>query len=498
MTRILSACLIGIALPIATPALAQNAGTQTPAATAGALQIQVPVSRPAGPVYGDDNPNRHTLNAGSATMGDTNQPSPGPLAGIGNKLASDGILFRSLLTDEFANIATGGTKQGDTNVGQFYIGTDVDLQKLVGWEGGKFHFTLYHDYGVGASKHLTGTLFKQQDIYKNEYPEWHFGLFAYEQSLLNDKIDIMVGRLGATALYGHLQSNCYFQSGATCGVPTVLNSESGFALLPSATWGGNVKYAITKKTYFQVGAFEVNPTIAPTNGLDWSTKGATGFTVPFEFGYQNSSFQKTRYPTEVKGGFYASTGARTDPYYDAKGTSAALTGTALRTAKTVRDGIYLMSDRAIWRPNPATSQSLTLFGGVAKPLEEEEIVDREIYGGLILRQPFASRPRDTISLAVAWFHVSPRELEYLHDARIHAHGDSDDENPNEVNFELNYGIGIGRSIRLTPNVQYTLNPESSSLPKIAFVPKNIVTVGIKFTLDPASLLGLPSEDSSSE
>ncbi len=509
MARILPACLLGIALPIAAPALAQATGdaqsqqAQQPAditpAAKPADATDAPPFHPAGPVYGDDNPNRRPFNAGSATKGDTNQPSPGPLAKIGKTLADDGIRFRALETNEYANVLKGGASQGDANVGQFYIGTDLDFGKLLGWKGAKFHFTLYRDYGESANKHISGTLFKQQDIYKNEYPAWHFGLFALEQTLFHDKLDIIIGRLGTTAFYGHLQSNCFFQSGVTCGVPTVLNSESGFGLLPSATWGSNVKYSFSKVLYVQAGAFEVNPTIAPTNGLHhWSTTGATGFTVPFEIGYQDSNYRSTRYPTEIKGGFYASTGTRSDVFYNAKGQSAGLTGTALRSATSLRSGVYLMADRAIWRPDPATSQSLTLFGGIVKPLERDEVVDREIYSGLILRQPFASRPRDTIGFSVAWLHVSPGELAFLHDSRIHAGGPSAYENPNEVNFEINYGIGIGRAIRLTPNFQYTVNPESSQIPKIKFVPKNVVTFGLKFTLDLASFLGFPGQGAQSD
>lgn len=493
MARKHLACLLGLALPVATPAFAQTApqtGTPSPDA--------VQVTRPAGPIFGDDNPNRRPLNAGSDTMGDTDQPAPGLFGALGKKLASDGITFRSLLTNEFAAVARGGASQGHDDVGQFYIGTDLDFNKMVGWKGAKFHFTLYRDYGEGASKHISGTFFKQQDIYKNEYPEWHFGLFAFEQSLFHDKLDIIIGRLGATAYYGHLQSNCYFQSGVTCGVPTVLNSETGFALLPSATWGSNVKYAITKKIYLQTGAFEVNPTIAPTNGLNWSTKGATGFTVPFEIGYQNSSFKQTRYPTEIKAGYYASTGTRTDPYLNAKGQSAALTGTALANATTLRQGFYVMGNRAIWRPDRNTSQSLTVFAGYIQPLEEQEVVDREIYAGLILRQPFKLRPRDSVGLAVATLHLSPGEQAYLHDSRIHNGGASAYENPNEVNVELNYGVGIGRAIRLTPNLQYTVHPESANLPKISFVPRNMVTFGLKFTMDIASFLGFPGPGAQSD
>ena len=216
--------------------------------------------------------------------------------------------------------------------------------------------------------------------------------------------------------------------------------------------------------------------------------------MPFEIGYQDTNFRKTMFPTELKIGYYASTATRSDVFYNAKGQSAGLTGTKLRSATSLREGVYLMGDRTIWRPDPNELRSLTAFAGIAKPLERDEVIDREIYGGLILRQPFKSRERDTIAFGVSWLHVSPGELDFLHDTRIHLGGPAAYENPNEVNFELNYGIGIGKAIRVTPNIQYTVNPEASNIPKISFVPKNIVTFGLKLTIDVVSLLGFPAQE----
>lgn len=462
-----------IILVLATPALAQVSSPANVASGSAFEAIQPPPESPT----------------------TDNTKFKGPLGTVGSQLADDGIRFRALLTNEVATNVTGGAKQGTTNVGQVYIGADADLEKLVGWEGGKVHVTVYQDYGHGLSKNDTGTFFKQQDIYKNEFPYLHVGLISFEQTLLDDRLDVMVGRLGTTAFYGHLQPNCYFQQGATCGVPVVLNSEAGFSLLPSATWGGNVKYKINDKLYFESGAFEVNPSTAQTQGLDFSTAAATGVTVPFELGYENADFRKVRFPHEWKIGGYASTGDRTDPFFNAKNQSAGLTNTPLRNATSLRSGLYIMGDQTIWRPDPESLKSISLFGGYIQPLESDEIIDRQIYAGMLLRGPFQGREQDTIGFSATYLHVSAKEMAYLNDNRIRLHGGGI-ENPNEFAFELNYGIQIGNATRLTPNVQYVVNPDSSALPKIAFVPKSIVTFGLKLTMDLARLSGLPAQAAS--
>ena len=134
-------------------------------------------------------------------------------------LAAQGLFLRANLINQYATNTTGGVDQGHSNVGQFNIGADADLDKLLGLRGGSFHFTVYRDYGQGLNHDVTGTFAKQQYIYKNEFPKWHLGLFAYEQKWLDDRLDILFGRLGTTAYYAHLVTNCQFQSGTHCGVP---------------------------------------------------------------------------------------------------------------------------------------------------------------------------------------------------------------------------------------------------------------------------------------
>jgi porin len=184
-----------------------------------------------------------------------------------------------------------------------------------------------------------------------------------------------------------------------------------------------------------------------------------------------------------------------DPFFNAKNQSAGLTNTSLRNATSLRSGLYIMGDQTIWRPDPESLKSISLFGGYIQPLESDEIIDRQIYAGMLLRGPFQGREQDTIGFSATYLHVSAKETAYLNDNRIRLHGGGI-ENPNEFAFELNYGIQIGNATRLTPNVQYVVNPDSSALPKIAFVPKSIVTFGLTLTMDLARLSGLPAQAAS--
>lgn len=425
----------------------------------------------------------------TGTAGTSTAPtSKGPLSDVAKSLKDKGIKFRSALIDQYANNTTGGIYQGHSNVGQFNIGADFDLDKMVGLSGGSFHFTVYRDYGESLNKYVTGTFTKQQYIYKNEFYRWHLGLFAYEQKLLDDKLDITAGRLGTTTYYGHLVTNCQFESADTCGEPRILVSEAGFSLLPSATWGLNVKVRPTAHTYIETGVFEVNPTTSASNGLDFSVGSATGVTVPVEWAWQNADPTKTRYPFELKVGAFVSTAPLTDPYFNTAGRSKALFGGTARTINSSRDGVYIMGDRVIWRPNDASTQSFNVFGGIVQQLDEAEIMRQQVYAGFVWTAPFASRPTDTLNFSVSEFELTPREREFLRDARAKKGGHGTNA-AHQTAYELTYGWRVGRGLELMPSLQYIVHPDNSSITNTAIFPKNMFVYGVSLKMDLGYMLG---------
>jgi porin len=414
----------------------------------------------------------------------------GPLTPLGQTLDDLGIRIRSQLVDEFAANPVGGVTQGNTNVGQLQLGASFNLDKIVGWKGAQFHITFVRDYGDSQATTLGGTFIKTQEIYKNIYQINRMGVFALEQKLDHDKIDIFVGRLGSTTFYGRLANSCNFQSGISCSVPQILNSSAGVTFPTSATWGANVRARIGSDIYVEAGAFEVDPYIQDTSGFYWSTKHATGFSVPFEAAKGIYDLDKSRYPSSIKIGGYYSTAPFNDPFLNTKGQSIGLHGGTPLPADHIRHGVYIMGEKAIWRPSERDARSLAIFGGWIQPLEDEEVMRTQVYGGAVLRAPLYSRPHDILSFETSYFRLSDKELAFLDDARIRA-GGSGLTRQNEYAFELDYSALLYRGVRLAPNVLYIVNPDDSVLPKTKFVPRNEVVLGLKFTLNLSGLLGLP-------
>jgi porin len=411
-----------------------------------------------------------------------------PRSKLVQKLLDDGVNIRASEIDQYAKNTTGGVKQGSRNVGQFYIGADFDLGKMFGWTGSIFHFTVYRDYGLSLNALDTGTYTKQQYIYKNPYPRWHLGLFSYELKAFDDRLDLQVGRLGSTTYFGHLVVNCQFVSANTCGEPRMLVSETGLSLLPSATWGGNVKYKTTENTYVNVGAFEVNPDVQPSNGLDWEIKHSTGYTLPIEFGWAQNDPKTVQYPFELKGGVYESTAPLTDINLNTKGEPLGIDGGTAATDHHIRDGVYIMGDKVVWRPDPDSPRSFNVFGGWVQQLEDQEIMRQQIYTGFVMTGPFAARPYDTFGLNISEFELTPEEQAYLAEERKKA-GGSGWNARHQFAYDLTYSIHLIKGLELMPSLQYIVHPDNSSIPKTAVLPKNLFVYAIGLRMDLGVLMG---------
>lgn len=404
------------------------------------------------------------------------------------KLLDDGVNIRASEIDQYAKNTTGGVRQGSRNVGQAYIGADFDLGTMFGWSGASFHFTVYRDYGTSLNAVVTGTFTKQQYIYKNPYPRWHLGLFEYEQKAFDDRLDVQVGRLGSTTYFGHLVVNCQFLSANTCGEPRMLVAETGLSLLPSATWGGNVKFKTTENTYIDTGAFEVNPDVQPSNGLDWEIKHATGYTLPIEYGWAKNNPETTQYPFELKGGVYMSTAPLTDINLDTKGLPLGLDGGKAAIDDHIRDGFYVMGDKVIWRPDPDSPRSLNIFGGWVRQMEDQEIMHQQIYAGFVMTGPLPFRPYDTLGLNISEFEMTPEEQAYLAEIRK-KEGGTGVNALHQTAYDLTYSIHLVKGLELMPGVQYIVHPDNSSLPKTRVLPKNMFAWVIGVRMDIGVLMG---------
>jgi porin len=380
-------------------------------------------------------------------------------AELGQTLANNGIYFQLGYIWNFNSLVTGGSKTGVVPNGELFFGSVLDLQKIMGLTGASIHITFDERSGYGLGSNV-GT---DEAIGGNVGPTRQIRLseFYWEQAIDHDRIDIQVGRTNPTLNFATSDISCQFVGGVICAQPDTWYASNSNQAYPASTWGGFVNFLVTPDVYFRTGAYQDDPEQATTSeqGFSWFHGGSTGAFVPFELGYQ-TTFDNARYPEKYDVGGY---------WDDATYTS--VSGVPMRG----RSAVWVQGQQAIWRPDPKTQQSLTLFGGGIF-YNREAPVWSQIYAGVFDRGPFASRPDDTIGLVGSYY------------------ANNSDQRPNGPSqwiFEVNYGLQIVKGVIFKPYTQYIVAPNNLLAPPGTREPSNAWVLGFQLDIDLASFLGFP-------
>ncbi|WP_438345396.1 carbohydrate porin [Methylorubrum populi] len=423
--------------------------------------------------------------AAADVLGQTATP---PALSPGTFDLGNGLSLLLNYTGQAAANPIGGLRQGSAYAGQLFFGIDGDLQRLAGIEGGSFHVAVTNRHGRNLADDRIGNNTSVQEIFGGGQTT-RLTLLSYQQKLFDNRLDIEVGRLVANINFLNSPIYCNFQTNSACGNPTFVFKTSNFTFWPVASWGGHAKAWLTDRVFFHVGAYEVNPLHQQPgdNGLDFSTKGATGAIVPFELGY-STTFANDELPRNYGIGGWIDRSDYTDPVLDAAGGRRVLTGLSPAT-RFGRSGVYARFDQMVWRPDPKGIQGLTLFGVAMAGTGGRLVEDYFLEIGALQTGTFAGRPYDTVGFVINTQAFSPLALGNIEAAQASL-GLFRAIPRQQIMMELNYGIQVSPAIRLTPNLQYIVNPDQTRFP---FYPKNIpdaFVVGAKLSVDLFTLAGL--------
>lgn len=416
-------------------------------------------------------------------------PPTGPLRGIGNALADHGIYLRALLVDEFAANTSGGQGRGHGNSLAMPFGTDIDLQKLVGWKGASFHMSINKSIGTSLAADHTGNAVSFQTRFKT-FHNMRLSAMSLDQDLFDGKINVTGGRVSALTFFNASTIYCNFQNNSVCFNPAVLPIQNkALNFFPYGTWGGRVKVNPSKRFYAQIGAFEANPTLNATNGFDWSTKNDTGVQTAIEIGFQSAS-PLAAHAYHVRLGGFRNSSPVADPYFNTKGLSrVAFKGTPLMH-QGAQSGWYAMGDVVLTRLGTDKRRNVTLFGGSIGTGEDYGVFKNQTILGTVVTGPFASRPEDTFGIVGSYIRLGDRQVDFLQASRRAAGGTDPVRNAEGI-FEVNYGFKLSRGIKVNPNVQYVVNPDNILKPNAVRQSRNILAFGMRISIEAGVVLGLP-------
>jgi porin len=242
--------------------------------------------------------------------------------------------------------------------------------------------------------------------------------------------------------------------------------------------------------FVHAGVYEVNPRAQQDNqnGIDWSTRGATGVVVPVEAGY-STNFGNDPLPRNYSVGAIIDRSDYADPVQDVRRGSYLMSGLDPLT-RFGRSAVFARFDQMVWRPDPTGVQGLALFGVAMAGTGGRQFEDYYVNGGAVLTGTFAGRPYDTLGFGFALEHFSPLGLANILAARAALGLSNRGIASNQTILEVSYGIQVTPAVRLMPNLQYVLNPQVQErfLDRPKRIPDAFV-VGAKLSVDLFTLAG---------
>jgi len=364
------------------------------------------------------------------------------------ELAQQGIKFEANILTDTAYLAEGGRNEGADPLtsAQLWLGTQLDMEKLAGWDGVTVRAVATARQGQSTSvRDLQGNaphLANVQGTFGRGNQDSRLSELSIEKTFKDQGLSIKAGRLGLGMDFNVMA--CDFASTAFCAAQMGKWQGNIWMNTPVSQWGARVKQQLNPEVAVQVGVYEFNPDNGngKAEGQGWSldTDHADGVTIPAEVVWTPKSFVNGLPGSYRVGGMYN-------------------TADDIANQKDIATGEGKNRTFAGWL---AVEQQLTSTGQGRQGLHsfanftwhdrDTNKVDNSQQIGLKYIGLADSQPNDILGLAVNRVHVNDR----FADSRPAFNADA------EYNIELNYSYNTTKWLMLRPNLQYVINPGSSN------------------------------------
>ncbi|MBU3658112.1 MAG: carbohydrate porin [Rhodocyclaceae bacterium] len=386
----------------------------------------------------------------------------GDWGGMRSWLNQYGVSFTLNQTSDYIGNTRGGIKQGFVYDGLLDLEIDVDLNKAIGWKGGKVHLTGYGIQGQDLSTQYVGNLMTVSNI-ESEPSIAKLGEAWIEQRLFDDRLSLRGGLLEADRYYMISPTANVFVN-STFGFPDAweANMPGSGPGYPNATPGALARFAINND-------WEVTASVMNGSPIGPSTKSMSyGLNFPTDDGVL--SWLEVNYSPEFKLGDHTMPG-----YFKLGGwyNSAAIDNVTLsdsgrnfinpvNTSYRGQYSVYGLVDQAVFRENSADTQGLNVFTRVTfNPQTDRNLVTWYFDAGIAYLGLFDGRPNDIIGLGFGWAKFTP----YLNNQVSAQNAGSSTPMPlpkPESLIELTYQAPLSPWLTMQPFLQIIANPGGSA------------------------------------
>jgi carbohydrate-selective porin OprB len=396
----------------------------------------------------------------------------------GQVLKNNGVYLDSGYLNDILAVVKGGNETGATSTGDAFVAAHFDMNTIAGIPNASMHIIFDDRTGKNAST-LAGTQFGLSGL-NGPSDTIRLSEFSWDQMLFDDHLRLLGGRINPTADFATSDISCFFVSNITCAQPFAWYVNTSGVAYPVSTWGGRATFKPTLPSYLRVGVYQDDPTqnAVTEHGFNWGIN-STGVFVPFEVGYQ-TDFLSARYPFKYNVGGYYDTGRFTIP------PASSITDLNRRG----RTGFYAQMQQTVWRPDPSTNRSLTLFGGMLAAAGGFQDYPLSVYTGAYQRGPFPGRPNDALGFEATYVTINDKAQGQVIDI-FHSLGLTAPNHANEWVFEANYKIAIALGVNLLPVAQYVVHPDAIGFHTPRPGVSHAFVVGAQVAINIGEALGLP-------
>jgi|GEM_PF-445638 len=388
-----------------------------------------------------------------------------------HKLVDNGVNITGGYTNNILGNVVGGKKLGFSYADQIYVQADLDMQKLIGWQGAHIVVTGLDRNGTNVSNMYTGNTFNPNQIYGSET----VGLLMLylEQNLFNGWVNIKAGRMAVTEDFGSSPLYGLYVNNGIDGQPWGLAGNAGsLSAWPAVVWGGRIRINDKKHNIYAMGGiYQTNANLysPKSHGLDFGIHSTDGVTLVGEIGW-TPEFQPHPKPSSVtddsgKGTVDVSSTADNDDkwqgmpgHYKFGGyyTSWANIPTFDNSHPHGSYGLYWLFDQMVYQAKPGSEMGLTLWGSfILTPMQQVAIIPYDLSLGAIYTGLIPGRSHDKTAIAVhygAFSNIYGDQEQALGHAKPTA----------EVILEACYTIQVSKCLVVQPDVQYIINPRGTS------------------------------------
>ena len=386
-------------------------------------------------------------------------------------LAAKGLNFGATwIGDNITNVS-GGTSRGAIHFGRFDFSVDGDLEKLVGWTGGKFYANTLVLYGRGLSRNYVHNLATISEI--EALPETRLYNAYFEQSFFNNKLNIRIGQQAADVEFFDSQTDDLFING-TFGWPAVKasNLPAGGPAPPIAVPGIRVKADLSEQITVFGAVFngsaarpgDGDPQLRDNHGLAFRVNDPPWLIGQVRFNYDIDVGGRPLAGNFTPGGWYHK-GSFDDQRFTAQGSSIAdPSGTGIANKLRGNFGIFAVVEQTLYRPPSVTEKGVsaslpgvTAFVRVAYSPPDRNLIDFYVDGGIGVSGLVPGRPIDRFGVAVAYMRISDAARNLDRDSQFF-NGLPSPVRSNETLIEMIYEAHIKPGFLVAPYFQYVFRP----------------------------------------